>query len=74
MKELNRKRQETENSLPQHLEHNKVNIFDQKTIAEEFSSFFNHIGPEYNTNIIPNSCDILILYDFLHHFLTRKRS
>lgn len=54
MKELIRKRQETTNSLSKHIEHNKVNIFDQKITAEESNIFFNNIGLELVSKI-PNS-------------------
>lgn len=54
MKELIRKRQETTNSLSKHIEHNKVNIFDQKITAEESNILFNNIGLELVSKI-PNS-------------------
>ena len=40
MKELISKPQETTKILSKHIQHNKINIFDLKVIAEEFNTFF----------------------------------
>ena len=52
MKEIIGKRKLTENFLPKHIFHDKVNIFDQKTTAEHLNKFFIEVGPQRVEQII----------------------
>lgn len=72
MKELISKPQETTKILSKYIQHNKINIFDLKIIAEEFNTFFINMKLRIasKTKFI---CDISVLHEFIHHVFTRKR-